>query len=172
MALDDFRNEGGAGKRGNPGWRPACDTAGALLPFPYAAGAGYIMSRSVLRWVATSEAVGGWVREAAGDSREELQWQKYEDTTLGYWLLFAPFARRMRYVDVTRWVHNLGCSKRGQQSRTGGDLNRPTSNLSVLVHDLKKGGFHFAWSMMPPAGAPYDHAACQADLYSIRKGQS
>ena len=38
--------------------------------------------------------VRSWVAEAAGEDRERLQWQKYEDTTLGYWLQYAPFARQ------------------------------------------------------------------------------
>ena len=43
-----------------------------------------------------------WVRAAAGETREELQWQKFEDTTFGYWLQYAPFASQIRYVDVAR----------------------------------------------------------------------
>ena len=32
--------------------------------------------------------------QAAGRDRNKLQWQKYEDTTTGYWLAYAPFAVR------------------------------------------------------------------------------
>ena len=46
--------------------------------------------------------VSRWVLEARGPSREALQWQKFEDTTLGYWLQYAPFAPQIRYVDVAR----------------------------------------------------------------------
>ena len=45
--------------------------------------------------------------EAAGPEREALQWQKYEDTTTGYWLSFAP--RRVHYVDLAVGVHDAAC---------------------------------------------------------------
>ncbi len=54
MALDDYARP----VRAAPG-RPRCDQLGALLPFPYAAGSGYFLSRAVLRWIGTSDAVGG-----------------------------------------------------------------------------------------------------------------
>ena len=57
MALQDFGREGADGRRGAPGYRPFCDEMGALLPFPYPAGQGYVMSQAVLQWVGTSDAV-------------------------------------------------------------------------------------------------------------------
>jgi len=70
------------------GYFEACDLRGAVLPLPYAAGAGYIFSAALLQWVATSDVVGGWVDEARGVDHETLQWQKYEDTSTGYWVSY------------------------------------------------------------------------------------
>ena len=38
--------------------------------------------------------VWDWVEEARGPDRDELQWQKYEDTATGYWLTYTPFVVR------------------------------------------------------------------------------
>lgn len=57
-----------------------------MLPLPYGTGAGYIFSAALLKWVAMSPEIAGWVEEARGADRERLQWQKYEDTTTGYWV--------------------------------------------------------------------------------------
>ena len=86
------------GARGSAGYIEACDLRGAALPLPYATGAGYIFSAALLRWVATDPKVVGWVAEAAGPEREALQWQKYEDTTTGYWLTHSP--EPVEYVRV------------------------------------------------------------------------
>lgn len=88
-----------------PGYWPACDTLGAVPPFPYGTGAGYVLSAAVLRWLAADAHVIRWVREAAGTTREAVQWQKYEDTSTGYWLSYAPF--NIEYVNVGRWVHDF-----------------------------------------------------------------
>ncbi|KAL3916145.1 MAG: hypothetical protein SGPRY_006947, partial [Prymnesium sp.] len=97
------------------GYWPACDRLGAVLPFPYGIGA-----------------------EAYGPGREEGQWQKFEDTTTGYWLSYSP--ERVQYIDIGAWVHNMHCDQRGEIKRRGGALSRPPSNESLLVHDLKHGG--------------------------------
>lgn len=65
-----------------------------MLPLPYGTGAGYIFSAALLKWVATSPAIAGWVREARGADHERLQWQKYEDTSTGYWVREAAQPRR------------------------------------------------------------------------------
>ena len=77
-----------------------CDKIGAVLPFPYASGAGYIFSGALMRWLTTSRDVTDWVAEALGPTHEELQWQKYEDSTTGYWLSHAP--EPVHYVNVYR----------------------------------------------------------------------
>ena len=70
--------------------KQGCVAFGAVPPFPYAAGAGYIFSAALLRWVGLSPLVGGWVADALGASRNTLQWQKFEDTSTGYWVSYAP----------------------------------------------------------------------------------
>ena len=90
------------GWRRCPGYFPACDGLGAVPPFPYGTGAGYVFSAAVLRWVASDAGVLQWVRDAAGPSREALQWQKFEDTSTGYWLTYAPFT--IDYLNIGRWV--------------------------------------------------------------------
>ena len=67
-------------------------------PFPYGTGAGYIFSKSVNAWLSTDTQVIKWVRDAAGATREELQWQKFEDTSTGYWLTYSPFT--IEYMNV------------------------------------------------------------------------
>ena len=67
-------------------------------PFPYGTGAGYIFSNSVNAWLSTDTQVIKWVRDAAGATREELQWQKFEDTSTGYWLTYSPFT--IEYMNV------------------------------------------------------------------------
>lgn len=69
-----------------------------MLPFPYGTGAGYIFSAALLKFVAASAEVTRWVVEASGSTREELQWQKYEDTTTGYWLTYCP--HRIQFIDI------------------------------------------------------------------------
>ena len=102
----------------------ACDTLGSVLPFPFAAGAGYVLSGALLRWVGTSPLVARWVEEAGGEGREALQWQKYEDTSLGYWLTYAPSA--VEYVNLQRCVlsptpeREGGCRARGRRCLPAG----------------------------------------------------
>ena len=67
-------------------------------PFPYGTGAGYIFSNSVNAWLSTDTQVIKWVRDAAGATREALQWQKFEDTSTGYWLTYSPFT--IEYMNV------------------------------------------------------------------------
>ena len=100
----------------------ACDSRGAALPVPYGTGAGYIFSAALLRWLATSKRVSKWVEEARGPTREALQWQKYEDTTTGYWLSYAP--RTVQYVDIGTLVHDIGCHPQGTVQREGESLYR------------------------------------------------
>ena len=57
------------GTRGSPGFIEACDVRGAVLPFPYGTGAGYLFSRALLQFVASSPEVTGWVADAAGSHR-------------------------------------------------------------------------------------------------------
>jgi len=156
-ALQDYERQDG--KPGVSGYKPSCLNVGALLPFPFAAGAGYVLSNAAMRYIGSSPLVRRWVADAAGAEHESLQWQKFEDTTTGYWLLYANFS--VTYLDINRWMHNGACDPRGQTQRTSGDLRRPASNRSVIVHDLKAGGFGFAWEQMdPPLGVPYDHQRC------------
>ena len=87
-----------------------------MLPLPYAAGAGYILSGALLRWLGTDAAINGWVADAAaGRDRERYQWQKYEDTTTGYWLTYSP-SRASAYVNIGFWQHDLVCDSRTESA--------------------------------------------------------
>ena len=143
--------------------------------------------------------VRGWVAEARGPGREALQWQKYEDTSTGYWLTYSPF--RVEYVNVGRWVHDFRCDPLGAHKAAGGGLYRPVrpspptprpplaahgsavcaptdvrllflssvaqaSPASLLVHNLKNGGFNAAFEQMQ--GAAYDHRRCMHDPLTDR----
>ena len=144
-----------------PGYFPSCDGLGAVPPFPYGTGAGYIFSSSVLRWLAFDPEVIRWVRNAAGDTRQDLQWQKFEDTSTGYWLSYSPFT--IEYVNVGRWVHDFVCHKNGAHKGEGGGLYRPPTNTTLLVHNLKNGGFHYAAVAMGHGADAYEHEQCTSD---------
>ena len=142
----------------------ACDVRGAVLPVPYAIGAGYIFSSALLRWLATSPAVNAWVAEAAGPEREALQWQKYEDTTTGYWLSHAP--RRVHYLDLAVGVHDAACRPEGDRKRDEDGTYRPPANSSLLVHALKRpAAFAYAFEHMRGDAVPYDHDACTSGIH-------
>ena len=152
------------GVRGTKGYIEACDTRGAVLPFPYGTGAGYIFSSALLRWVASSAEVTGWVSAAAGPSRETLQWQKFEDTSTGYFVSRAP--RTVSYVDIGPLVHDVACHSEGERKRRGGATYRPPANVSIFVHNLKgPTAFAFAWEHMQSETRPYDHARCVTQVY-------
>ena len=129
--------------------RAGCVAFGAVPPFPYAAGAGYVLSARLNRWVGLSAQVGAWVREALGATRDELQWQKFEDTTTGYWLTHSP--EPVEYVNIGYWHHDYLCGENGEVAATRGGIYRPPANYSILVHNLKRGGFRFAHARMEVA---------------------
>jgi hypothetical protein len=157
-ALDNFGQSSGTPH--TSGWVRACDESGAVPPFPYGTGAGYIFSAPLLRWVTKDERVRRWVAEARGASRDEWQWQKYEDTSTGYWLTYAD--ETVHYVNIGRWVHDFQCHPDGASQAQGGTLYRPASPSSLLVHNLKHWGFHAAFELMQQ-GAGYDHQRCVRD---------
>ena len=145
--------------RGRGRYMEACDARGAVLPVPYAAGAGYIFSAPLLHWLASSDAVSGWVAEARGADREALQWQKFEDTSTGYWLSYAPST--VHYVDIAPLTHDIDCHPEGRRLRDGEGTYRPPANSSVLVHNLKTpSAFAYAHAHMRGAALPYDHNEC------------
>jgi hypothetical protein len=139
---------------------PACDSIGGVPPFPYAMGAGYIFSSALLRWVATDPKVVGWVEEARGAEREALQWQKFEDTSTGYWLTYSP--EPVEYVDIGAWIHDMACHVLGEEKRKRVGLYHPPSNSSVITHNLKMGGQKVAWELMQ-LHSTYDHQRCKRD---------
>ena len=152
------------GTPGKKGYVEACDTRGAVLPFPYGTGAGYIFSSALLNWVSTSEEVSTWVANAAGPTREALQWQKFEDTSTGYFVSRSP--RKVHYVDVGPLIHDVACHMEGERKRRGGSTYRPPANVSVLVHNLKgPSAFAFAWEHMQATTVPYDHTYCVRQVY-------
>ena len=131
--------------------------------------AGYIFTAKVLRWVATAPEIVGWVRDAAGPTRDEIQWQKFEDTSTGYWLSYAPFT--IDYANIGRWVHDMACHPNGEHKARGGGLYRPPINTTLLVHNLKNGGFHYTSYGMARGPEAYDHDKCKADLGSVSKAR-
>ncbi|KAL1503551.1 hypothetical protein AB1Y20_012030 [Prymnesium parvum] len=159
------------GKPGEKSYIEACDTRGGVLPFPYGTGAGYIFSAALLKFVATSPEVTGWVAEAAGPTREELQWQKYEDTSTGYWLTYCP--HRIQFIDIGPQIHDIMCHEKGERRRHGGATYRPPSNASVLVHNLKTpSAFGYAHEHMRGDEVPYDHESCTRQVYGAIRGNS
>lgn len=148
---------------------PACDGLGGVPPFPYGTGAGYIFSSAVLQWVASDGNVIQWVRDAAGPTRGEVQWQKFEDTSTGYWLSYAPF--RVHYLNVGRWVHDMTCHPNGASKAAAGGLYRPPTNTTLLVHNLKNGGFHYATELMQRGANEYNHQRCTADMGSVSRAK-
>ena len=151
------------GTRGQHGFVEACDVRGGVLPFPYGTGAGYLFSAALLRFIASSAEVTGWVADAAGPTHEALQWQKFEDTSTGYWVSHAT--RTVRYVDIGPLVHDVECHVEGERKRRGGGTYRPPANSSLFVHNLKgPSAFAFAWEHMQEATLPYDHARCVSQV--------
>jgi len=129
-----------------------------------AAGAGYIFSRALLQWVATSPAVSRWVDEARGADREALQWQKFEDTSTGYWLSHAPST--VHYVDVAPLVHDIDCHPEGARLREGDGTYRPPANSSLLVHNLKEpSAFAYAHEHMRGDAKPFEQNKCMHGVH-------
>lgn len=169
-ALSNFGTSWGTrGVTRGPGkYMEACDERGAVLPLPYAAGAGYVFSAALLRWVATSAAVTGWVAEARGADREALQWQKFEDTSTGYWLSYSPHT--VHYVDVAPLVHDIYCHPEGERLRDGESTYRPPSNTSLLVHNLKTpSAFGYAYEHMRGDALPYSQNLCMHGVHGAPK---
>jgi len=147
------------GTKGAKGYVEACDVRGSVLPFPYATGAGYIFSAPLLHFISTSPEVVSWVASAAGSDHEELQWQKFEDTSTAYWLTYAP--ETVHYIDVGPLIHDAACHADGMRKRDRDGTYRPPSNASLLVHNLKSpSAFAFAWQHMQDIAVPYSHADC------------
>ena len=129
-----------------------CDERGAVLPFPYAAGAGYIFSYALLSALTSSARVNKWVEKASEKTHEVLQWQKNEDLTTGYWLSYL--ALNISYVDMD--LHDHSCTT---SAKTTG-LYRPSSPNSVLVHNLKcHKNTAYAWKLMQ--NKSYTRQECQ-----------
>lgn len=53
-----------------------------------------------------------------------------------------------------------------------GGLYRPPANTSMLVHNLKHGGFHYASLGMLRGAEAYDHQQCVTDAGYARRGRS
>ena len=117
------------GTPGSPGYIKACDKRGSALPFAYATGAGYIFNAPLLQHVGRSEAVASWVADARGADHEELQWQKREDTTTGYW---SPTRRSSCNTSTSARIHDAHCQPRARASGSAGrrTARPPTSRCS------------------------------------------
>jgi hypothetical protein len=111
------------------------DAASSRAPSSYGCRRRYILSSAALRWLAASDEVLGWVRDALGGQRDALQWQKFEDTTTGYWLTYAP--ERVHYVNIGYWLHDLRCegpaAADGAKAAARRGIYRPPANYSLLV---------------------------------------
>jgi len=150
--------------RGPAKYIEACDARGAVLPVPYGTGAGYIFSAALLHWLATSDDVRGWVADAAGPSRERLQWQKFEDTSTGYLVSHAP--QTVHYVDIGTMVHDVACHPEGERKRYGDGTYRPPCNLTLLAHNLKTPtAFGYAFDHMRGDALPYEQNQCAHRVY-------
>jgi hypothetical protein len=114
--------------------KAGCVTFGAVPPFPYAAGAGYVLSSRLNRWVGLSPQVGAWVREALGATRDELQWQKFEDTSTGYWLTYSP--EPVEYVNIGYWHHDLQCTHKGEEAAMKGGITLTLTQTLTLTLTL------------------------------------
>ena len=102
--------------------------------------------------------------DAAGASRELLQWQKFEDTSTGYWLSYAP--RTVHYVDIGTMVHDVDCQPEWEQKRYGDSTYRPPANVSLLVHNLKTpSAFGYAFGHMRGDALPYDQNLCMHGVH-------
>ena len=66
----------------------------------------------------------------------------------------------------------MNCHAEGIRKAKGGGLYRPPSNTTLLVHNLKNGGFHYAAKMMIDGADSYVHKDCTADLGSVRRKKS
>mmetsp|Transcript_22860 Transcript_22860/g.69984 ORF Transcript_22860/g.69984 Transcript_22860/m.69984 type:complete len:638 (-) Transcript_22860:332-2245(-) len=152
-------------------WIRPCDEFGAVPPFPYGTGAGYIFSSPLLHWVTKDLGVRKWIADARGPTKDEYQWQKYEDTATGYWLTYAN--ETVHYINIGRWVHDFVCRPDGAAASLRGGLYRPASPNSLLVHNLKHHGFNAAYNQIQ-LGAEYDHEVCVRDggkLWANNKGR-
>jgi hypothetical protein len=105
-----------------------------------------------------------WVRDAAGSTREAVQWQKFEDTSTGYWLSYAPGT--VHYVDIASLVHDMDCHPEGSRLRDGDGTYRPPANTSLLVHNLKTpSAFGYAYEHMRGAAVPYSQNQCMHGVH-------
>lgn len=133
----------------------SCHARGGTLPFPYAAGAGYVFSRSLLRDVVTDKSIRRWVADARSD--EDVQWQKNEDASWGY--MIASVSNRTTYVSMVRWNHNFKC----RPGKPGG-LYRSATPTSIVVHDVKRPDcVPYVWSLM--RGRPFRSDECRRAMY-------
>ena len=173
----------------------SCDALGAVPPFPFALGSGYIFSSALLRRLANSTAIARWVDEAQAAGPGDPQIIFFSDTTVGYWLSLllrdsaAASAHPVVYVDIAPWFHDHCCRPPGSAGKEAarrhaqqaawrcGDNYRPASPTSLLVHGLKHGGFRFAFEQTSSNGSSgsrlgsrravgYDHERCLADVFS------
>lgn len=133
----------------------SCADRGAVLPVPYAAGAGYAFGTDLLKRIVSDPNVVKWVEEASGPSRETLQWQKNEDLTTGYWLSYLEGVN-VAYRRL-EGLHDHRCTTNERRLRPG--LYRPPTNTSVLVHSLKSpNAMRYAWHILN--GGAYDRSSC------------
>ena len=180
--------------------RTPCDALGAIPPFPFALGGGYVFSMPVASWLATNADIANWITSSlAATPGVDSQVTFFSDTMFGHWLSNAP-RWPLLYFDVDPWVHDSCCPEPAKMARFGAGQdddkghgngrrarqrgkawgakalpwqcsplanNRPPSTTTLLVHNLKQGGFRYAHEQTARASAqPYDHARCSADLFA------
>ena len=75
-------------------------------------------------------------------------------------LLGGGRAAREWDADLGAWVHDHSCCRARACT-----ANHPPTPTSLLVHNLKRGGFRFAAEQI--SGRAYDHARCVADRDSF-----
>ena len=169
-ALRDYAKPFGA--NGTRTFRPSCDAQGAVLPHTHAAGAGYILSGALLRWLGTDagRSTAARRRRGGGARPRALSVAEVRGHDDGVLAGHVP-PSRVTYVNIGFWQHDLVCDSRTEErglANKGGYL-RPPANYSLLVHNLKFGGFEYAYERMANPMPKYDHKRCERSRNKWRR---
>ena len=148
-----------------------CARRGAYAPFPFMNGVLELLSAPLVRYVASSQEVQGFVeraekavaaRKAAGwgmslkrGQRGPRVWRQNEDVALGFWLSRAERKARFNvtWVRINDRAMNMGCIS------TKGMYQRPR-NDTISIHFLKRpGGSEYLWGHLHD-GKPHSAQRC------------
>ena len=108
-----------------------------------------------------SSLYGVW---AEGVRSNLVRAEKFEDTSTGYWLSYAP--QRVHYVDIGPLVHDIDCHPEGARLREGDGTYRPPANSSMLVHNLKTpSAFAYVHAQLRGGARPFEMNACMHHVH-------